>query len=435
MPSAPNVSRGFSPLDAELGLSPSHYSPQLLGLLARLGTSMSFRQAATVLLAFSGVRVSASTAQRQTQAAGGRLLQAQAQEAAQVQAGAPPTNAQPISGTLLLSVDGAMVSLRGKQWAEVRTMAVGEVQSKAQQDGQVVAHTTSLSYYSRLCNAEQFSEQVWTELARRGIEQAARVVSVNDGAEWIQGLLDLNWVDAVRILDYSHAAQHLAGAGSAVLGEGSAAFTQWYAQQGEELKHGDAATVIAALRQLGNGSAVNEAVNYLEKRVGQMAYAKYQAQGYPIGSGSVESANKLVVEARLKGAGMHWARANVNPMLSLRNAECSGNWEQGWVLQMTQLGKRRSKRRGKVGADAIATQVSGRVNEPQVESATVRTVAARASAGQVGLVADRCADTTAAACGEPAKEAHKGQRRPAANHPWRDDPIGKARFRPRPHLN
>ena len=30
----------------------------------------------------------------------------------------------------------------------------------------------------------------------------------------------------------------------------------------------------------------------------------YQAAGWPIGSGSVESANKLVVEARLKGAGM-----------------------------------------------------------------------------------------------------------------------------------
>jgi hypothetical protein len=31
----------------------------------------------------------------------------------------------------------------------------------------------------------------------------------------------------------------------------------------------------------------------------------------------VESANKLVVEDRLKGAGMHWADANVNPLLAL----------------------------------------------------------------------------------------------------------------------
>jgi hypothetical protein len=35
-----------------------------------------------------------------------------------------------------------------------------------------------------------------------------------------------------------------------------------------------------------------------------MAYAAFGEQGYPIGSGSVESANKLVVESRMKGAGM-----------------------------------------------------------------------------------------------------------------------------------
>jgi hypothetical protein len=50
----------------------------------------------------------------------------------------------------------------------------------------------------------------------------------------------------------------------------------------------------------------------------QIAYADFQIQGYPIGSGMVESANKLVVEQRLKGAGMHWARRNVTPMLALR---------------------------------------------------------------------------------------------------------------------
>ncbi len=33
-------------------------------------------------------------------------------------------------------------------------------------------------------------------------------------------------------------------------------------------------------------------------------YARFRAQGYPIGSGSVESANKLVVQSRMKQAGM-----------------------------------------------------------------------------------------------------------------------------------
>ena len=61
-------------------------------------------------------------------------------------------------------------------------------------------------------------------------------------------------------------------------------------------------------------------VAYLQKREKQMQYREYQAAGWPIGSGMVESANKIVVEARLKGAGMHWDPAHVNKMLILRNA-------------------------------------------------------------------------------------------------------------------
>ena len=61
-----------------------------------------------------------------------------------------------------------------------------------------------------------------------------------------------------------------------------------------------------------------------------MQYPQFQAQGWPIGSGIVESGNKLVVETRLKGSGMHWAEENVNPMLAVRNVLCSGRWREDW---------------------------------------------------------------------------------------------------------
>lgn len=52
--------------------------------------------------------------------------------------------------------------------------------------------------------------------------------------------------------------------------------------------------------------------------------------GWPIGSGAVESGYKLVVEARLKGAGMHWSETNVNSMLALRTILSSQRWKQDW---------------------------------------------------------------------------------------------------------
>ena len=47
-----------------------------------------------------------------------------------------------------------------------------------------------------------------------------------------------------------------------------------------------------------------------------------------MGSGCVESANKGVVEAQLKGAGMHWARGNLNPLLALRTLLANERWAQ-----------------------------------------------------------------------------------------------------------
>ena len=69
---------------------------------------------------------------------------------------------------------------------------------------------------------------------------------------------------------------------------------------------------------------------YLKKREKQIQYPIFQAQGWPIGSGIVESGNKLVVEARLKASGMHWADRHVNPMLAMRNIICSNRWKEEW---------------------------------------------------------------------------------------------------------
>jgi hypothetical protein len=63
-----------------------------------------------------------------------------------------------------------------------------------------------------------------------------------------------------------------------------------------------------------------------------LQYPQFVADGWPIGSGRVESANKLVVEDRLKGAGMYWAEATINGLLALRNAVCNDRWEECWTV-------------------------------------------------------------------------------------------------------
>jgi hypothetical protein len=231
-----------------------------------------------------------------------------------------------------VSADGAMVPLVGGLWAEVRTVAIGTVR-----DGR----TREMAYFSRLSDARTFIRQATLPLHERGTERAGVVCAVLDGARWLQEFLDHHRPDAVRVLDFPHAVAYLAQAAQACWGPGTLAATTWLEDQRHRLRHGDPTQVLDALLALPLPTPDAETVRahvhaYLATRKDQLAYAHFAALGYPIGSGAVESANKLVVEARLKGSGMHWSPVQVNPLLALRGLQCSGQWDAAWPLLTTQ---------------------------------------------------------------------------------------------------
>ena len=322
---------GFSPLDEELALLPGALTPPLQAPLSRLGSRLSFAEAASELWHLKGVRVSASSARRRTEADGAVYAALQEAEAGRVLATAPPPRQGP--AVQQVSVDGAMVPLADGSWREVRTLAIGTV-VPGREPGAVRCEEPS--YFSRLADAAAFTALAAGEVHRRGVETAGVVAGVVDGAEWCQAFLDAHRPDAVRILDFPHAAQRLSDVAEAVWGPGGRA-QAWAAAQRQELRDGDPATVLATIRGLPRTGAANgsgdshvpgEALGYLEPRLGQMQYATFRARGLPIGSGVVESANKVVVEARLKGAGRRWAGRHVTPMVALRGALCSGRWEE-----------------------------------------------------------------------------------------------------------
>jgi len=344
----------FSPLDEELELLPGELSVTLAEGVARLGTKMPFEQAAAELAFFWGVEVDQTTVRRYTEAAGAAYVAEQADEVERLERKRPAAPTGP--DVQYLSADGAMVPLVGGQWAEVKTLAIGEVAVRRDADGLPEAHTTNLTYFSRLADAETFTQQAYVEAYQRGTESAGVVCAVQAGAEWLQGLVDVLRPDAVRILDFPHAVEHLTAAAQPVLGNGTPAFTAWLDQQAHTLKHASdgARQMLAALARLPVQAAADPilavaardgALAYFIKRLVQVQYAAFQVAGYPIGSGSTESANKVVVEVRLKGSGMHWARQNVNPLVALRTVACTDRWAEVWPRISARLRAEAEQRR------------------------------------------------------------------------------------------
>ena len=429
---------------------------------------MPFAAAAKLTAALLGVAVSEPTVRRVGEAVGAAYVALQSEQTAALERDAPPAPAG--AARMVVSADGAMVPLLHGEWGEVRTVAIGVVvkrtkhcapkrrrstpapaagttqtttakappkKKRAKQlaapAGQAAPaaeemHTVNISYFSRFTTAETFTHLALVETHHRSLENAGEVAAVMDGADWLQLLTDYHCPKALRILDFAHAAQHIAEVTQALwsqtsqTSQTSADILAWTQQWTDSLLAKGPRPLLAELRRLRKLYPDNEPLRtnyaYLKKRQAQLQYPRFRRQGWPIDSGMVESANKLVVEARLKGAGMHWQRGHVDAMLALRNLLCNDRWEQEWPHIKTRLVTQAQHRRFPACQKRLETV------QMQEQEAALAAQHAQFVALHPAWLADQPPLQPPAPTPRSAK--------PARDHPWRHSPIGKARFKQYP---
>ena len=276
------------------------------------------------------MHVHASTARRQTLAVGQRVLEIQNEQAKPL-ADCPE---EPASERMAMSSDGAMVPLVGGVWAEVKLVAIGAVERCKRKEEEAIV-TNKLTYFARMAPAATFADQASAEVRRRGIERARA------------GVCHPGWggVDS-RICEWpsprcgahsglAHAASYVSEIADKVREAGGHLPTKWVDGVLHRLKHDGPERVLRHLsRFVKRYPQIQEHVTYLQNRRDLMDYPTYQQHGWPIGSGSVESGHKLVMQARLKGPGMHWRPEHVNPMLAVRLALLNDRWAESWQEQL-----------------------------------------------------------------------------------------------------
>jgi hypothetical protein len=142
------------------------------------------------------------------------------------------------------------------------------------------------------------------------------------------------------ILDFWHAASYLEDLSRAVYPADEGAAGQLAGEWCRLLKEEGGAVALAALREWDFGPRRSKAVReqlarveeYFGNNVHRMGYPEYQAQGWQIVSGAVESACKTVVGQRLKGSGMRWGEDGAHALCHIRALYRSekGQWEAFW---------------------------------------------------------------------------------------------------------
>jgi hypothetical protein len=254
---------------------------------------------------------------------------------------------KPIAGQANLSTDGGMVLIRGEGWKEVKLTVISEVEVRPAEErpskesgagrraGDPFVTLKEHSYQVGLWDADTMALHQYAEGLRRGIDHCQRLSSVNDGAPWIGRITDLNFPAAIQVVDWSHAEGKLWKVSKAVFGEQSPEGKGWVEDRLDHLWDGEVQKVEAALQVLDLDQdrwpdEVRQAPGYFEGNRKRMRYDEFRAEGYPIGSGTVESGINTVVHHRMKRPGRGWERSKGQAMLAGLSELHSGRFDQVW---------------------------------------------------------------------------------------------------------
>jgi hypothetical protein len=247
-----------------------------------------------------------------------------------------------------VSADGTGAPMRRKELRGRKGKRGGKAHTREVKVGAVFTHRKpdqpdqrperdygSTTYIADILPAQDFGTRLRAEALRRGIAKAKVIVFLGDGAVWVWKLARINFPNAVCILDYYHACEHLTLLAEALYGEGSALAKKRARHWRKALLKDKIAQVIdqakADLPPRGQSRTLaKKQIAYFERNRSRMLYQTFRQAGYFIGSGVVEAGCKIVVGQRLKQSGMLWSRKGACHLLTVRCALLSGWFDDFW---------------------------------------------------------------------------------------------------------
>jgi hypothetical protein len=250
-------------------------------------------------------------------------------------------------GILYIETDGAALNTRQKDESEStwRESKLGEVFSSddirwwTDKHGKPQHTLTRKEYVSYIGSADEFKKHLLTCAIRNGYGSYKETVMLSDGATWIRNMKEEYFPDAQQILDFFHLCENVNDYAKSIFNMDESRYRPWADEVCAALKAGKYKDV---LRELGKPGSKNNNSNspanlygYIENNSGNIDYPTYIEKGYFIGSGAIESGNKIVLQQRLKQAGMRWNVSSAQPLLTLK-AKCESNlWEKDVVAPFT----------------------------------------------------------------------------------------------------
>lgn len=338
-------------------MTPKRLTPGAEELTTLAGTTgESFQEAATKLLPkMASIRLSESTVQRTSEAAGRRLRNLWQKR--KVLGGPTPwTWHKDARGKTCayVSIDATGVRQQGPGGKAVEgrmpyvAMVFNPVPDLPVGHPHRLPANASMQarYLSGLYTLEELGELLRRQAGQVGMNNAEQWLGLSDGGNGLENFLKTNFPGPLEsgttlelILDFWHAADSLLKLAQAIYPNDEEQRQELVTQWCHMMKHDGGCRIVEELEKLWvpNKPTVQaqhrETLGYLKNNVHRMDYRRYLVNGWCIGSGAMESACKTVVGQRLKLSGMRWGEKGTDDLCQLRAIYRSEpkQWELFWA--------------------------------------------------------------------------------------------------------
>ena len=213
--------KGHAPLDKKLGLDSDCTSIGVRRKVGRLSAWLPFGEVSLELSELCGIDISANTARRIAESMGKRIKDERREREQEVLlGGARSPELSP--RRLYIAIDGAHVPMRDGSYHEAKCGVVYQTVQKGDK-----IEINNAKYTATLERTAAFGDQVYALAFDQGVENARKLACLGDGAAWIWNSFSLHYPDAIQILDFFHATEHLADVAKTWYGEGSDMAKYW----------------------------------------------------------------------------------------------------------------------------------------------------------------------------------------------------------------
>jgi hypothetical protein len=345
----PDCHTGQFPVDRELDIENTEFSPGVRRMQALVGQEASFDHGREQMKVLAGLQVTAKSVERTAEAIGADVAQREQMERQQARPlDLPVAGGEPLP-VLYVQMDGTGVPVvkketlgrQGKvagQPAHTREVKLGCVftQTTWDEEGYPIRAPASTTYTGAVETAAEFGLRLYREACTRGWGRARLRVVMGDGAEWIWNLAALHFPEAIGIVDLYHARQHLWDLVRALYPNQMAPQKAWMkVHQKRLLDRGRIEKLVAALGAIRSPhpqvtQKLRLEADYFARNAERMRYPKFRRQHLFVGSGVIEARCKTVVASRLKRSGMFWTVRGANAILALRCSHLNGRFEDYW---------------------------------------------------------------------------------------------------------